>query len=105
MAPVINADDFGFDESVNKAIAEAFGEDVLHAAELSHLKSALNLLAAAKEQGNGPFADAMKRRIDERIKPLLRTSDVPRSEKCKLLLRRAAPILSLRAFQRFGPHD
>ena len=58
-----------------EAIAETLGADVLHAAELSHLKSALNLLAAAKETHNKPLAAAMKTRIAERIKPLLSEKD------------------------------
>ena len=64
-----------------EAIAATFGEDVLHAAELSHVKSALNLLAAAKQAKNKPLASAMRRRIDERKKALLKAHDVPLSEK------------------------
>jgi glycosyltransferase involved in cell wall biosynthesis len=85
-----------------EALAEPFGRDVLHAAELSHVKSALNLLAAAKQTKNKPLADAMRRRIDERIKPLLSARDLPCSERMKLLIRRAAPVLSLRIFNRFA---
>ncbi len=85
-----------------EAIAATFEDDVLHAAALSHVKSALNLLAAAKQAKNKPLAAAMQRRIDERIKPLLSEKDVPLSEKCKLLIRRAAPVLSLRIFNRFA---
>ena len=85
-----------------EAIAATFGEDVLHAAELSHAKSALNLLAAAKQAKNKPLASAMRRRIDERKKALLKAHDVPLSEKGKLLIRRAFPVLSLRIFNRFA---
>ncbi len=85
-----------------EAIAATFGGDVLHAAELSHAKSALNLLAAAKQAKNKPLAAAMRRRFDERKKALLSEKDVPLSEKCKLLIRRAAPVLSLRIFNRFA---
>ena len=85
-----------------EAIAASFGEDVLHAAQLSHVKSALNLLAAAKQAKNKPLAAAMQRRIDERMKSLLSEKDVPISEKVKLLIRRAAPVLSLRIFNRFA---
>ena len=85
-----------------EAIAASFGEDVLHAAELSHVKSALNLLAAAKQAKNKPLASAMKQRIDERKKALFSAPDVPASEKCKLLIRRAFPVLSLRIFNRFA---
>ncbi|MBR4906909.1 MAG: glycosyltransferase [Clostridia bacterium] len=85
-----------------EAIAAAFGGDVLHAAELSHVKAALNLFAAAKQAKNKPLASAMQRRVDERIKPLLSASDVPISEKCNLLIRRAFPVLSLRIFNRFA---
>lgn len=88
-----------------EAIAAPFGEDVLLAAKLSHVKSALNLLAEAKERNNKPLAAAMKARVGERMKPLLRDRNVPRSERLKLRIRRAAPVLSLRAFQRFGPHN
>ena len=45
-----------------------FGSFFLHAAELSHVKSALNLLAAAKQTKNKPLADAMRHRIDEKKK-------------------------------------
>ncbi len=83
-------------------IAVAFGEDVLHAAELSHMKSALNLLADAKEQGNQPLAAELKTRIDARIKPLLSARDIPRAERIKLRIRRIAPVLSLRAFRRIS---
>jgi glycosyltransferase involved in cell wall biosynthesis len=85
-----------------EALAEPFGKDVLHAAELSHVKSALNLLAAAKQSKNQPLADAMKKRIDERIKPLLSARDVSLSERLKLLIRRAAPVLSLKLFNRLA---
>ncbi len=85
-----------------EAIAATFGGDVLHAAELSHAKSALNLLAAAKQAKNKPLASEMKKRVDERMKPLLSEKDVPLAEKCKLLIRRAAPVLSLRIFNRFA---
>ena len=85
-----------------EAIAATFGEDVRHAAELSEVKSALNLLAAAKQGKNKPFAAAMKKRVDERMPPLLRARDLPRTERIKLLLRRAAPVLSLRVFNRFA---
>ncbi len=85
-----------------EAIAATFGDDVLHAAELSHVKSALNLLAAAKQTKNEPLAADMKRRIDARKKALLRAKDLPRYERCKLLLRRAAPCLSLRIFNRLA---
>lgn len=85
-----------------EAIAATFGGDVLHAAELSHVKSALNLLAAAKQAKNKPLAAAMRRRIDERMKSLLCAKDVPLSEKCKLFIRRAFPVLSLRIFNRFA---
>ncbi|MBQ1820238.1 MAG: glycosyltransferase [Clostridia bacterium] len=83
-------------------IAGGCGTDVLHAAELSHVKAALNLLAAAKEQKNGPLAAAMKRRIDARMKGLLKAKDLKKSERGKLLIRRAFPVLSLRIFNRFG---
>ena len=85
-----------------EAVAATFGDDVLHAAELSHVKSALNILAAAKEAKNKPLASAMQQRIDARLKPLLSARDVPRSERVKLLIRRAAPALSLRVFNRFA---
>ena len=85
-----------------EAIAATFGGDVLHAAELSHVKSALNLLAAAKQAKNKPLATAMKKRVDERKKALLLAPDVPLSEKVKLLIRRAFPVLSLRIFNRFA---
>lgn len=85
-----------------EAIAATFGEDVLHAAELSHVKSALNLLAAAKQAKNKPLAAAMKKRVDERKKALLKAPDVPFPEKCKLLIRRAFPVLSLNIFNRFA---
>ena len=83
-------------------IAAIFGGDVLHAAELSHVKSALNLLAAAKQAKNKPLASAMKKRVDERKKPLLSAKDVPTAEKVKLLIRRAFPVLTLRIFNRFA---
>ncbi len=79
-----------------------FGSFFLHAAELSHVKSALNLLAAAKQSKNQPLADAMRRRIDERKKTLLKAPDVPLAEKCKLLIRCAAPVLSLKLFNRLA---
>ena len=85
-----------------EAIAATFGEDVLHAAALSEVKSALNLLAAAKQAKNKPLASAMRRRIDERKKALLKAPDVPTAEKGKLLIRRAFPVLSLRIFNRFA---
>lgn len=85
-----------------EAIAAPFGQDVLDCARLSHVKSALNVLAAAKEAKNKPIAKEMKARVDERMKPLLRAKSLPRSERVKLLVRRAAPVLSLRAFNRFG---
>lgn len=85
-----------------EAIAATFGGDVLHAAALSHVKSALNLLAAAKQAKNKPLASAMKKRVDERKKALLSAKDVPLSEKGKLLIRRAFPALSLSIFNRFA---
>jgi glycosyltransferase involved in cell wall biosynthesis len=85
-----------------EAIAAPFGEDVLNAARLSHVKSALNVLAAAKQAKNKPLAAEMKTRVDKRMKPLLRAKSLPRQERVKLLVRRAAPVLSLRAFNRFG---
>ena len=85
-----------------EALAATFGGDVLHAAELSHVKSALNLLAAAKQAKNELLASAMKKRVDERKKALLSAKDVPLSEKGKLLIRRAFPVLSLRIFNRFA---
>lgn len=85
-----------------EAIAAPFGDDVLHAAQLSHVKAALNLLAEAKAQRNKPLAAALKARIDARIRPLLRDRNVSRSERLKLRVRRAAPVLSLRAFWRIG---
>ena len=83
-----------------EAIAAPFGEDVRSAARLSYVKSALNVLAAAKQAKNKPLANEMKARVDARIKPLLRAKSVPRSERIKLLVRRAAPVWSLRAFNR-----
>ncbi len=85
-----------------EAIAAPFGEDVLAAARLSHVKSALNVLAAAKQAKNRPLAKDMMARIDARMKPLLKEKSLPRAERVKLLVRRAAPVLSLRAFQRLG---
>ncbi len=85
-----------------EALAAELGEDVLHAAELSHVKSALNTLAVAKETKNKPLADAMRRRIDERLKPLLSARDILLSERLKLLIRRAAPVLSLKLFNRLA---
>ena len=85
-----------------EAIAATFGDDVLHAATLSHVKSALNLLAAAKQAKNKPLASAMKKRVDERKKALLSAPDVPTAEKVKLLIRRAFPVLTLRIFNRFA---
>ncbi|MBQ6236065.1 MAG: glycosyltransferase [Clostridia bacterium] len=85
-----------------EAIAASFGEDVLHAAQLSHAKSALNLLAAAKRAKNKPLAAAVRRRFDERKKALLKAPDIPGSEKVKLLIRRAFPMLSLNIFNRFA---
>ncbi len=85
-----------------EALAATLGDDVLHTAELSEVKSALNLLAAAKRAKNKPLASAMRRRIDERKKALLKAPDIPGSEKVKLLIRRAFPVLSLRVFNRFA---
>ena len=85
-----------------EAIAAPFGEDVLAYARLSHVKSALNLLAAAKEAKNRPLAKDMKARVDARMKPLLRAKSLPRAERIKLLVRRAAPVLSLRVFHRLS---
>lgn len=85
-----------------EAIAASLGDDVLHAAELSHVKSALNTLAAAKQTKNKSLARAMKDRADARIKPLLRARDIPRFERAKLLIRRVAPVLSLKLFNRLG---
>lgn len=85
-----------------EAIAAALGADVGHAAQLSHVKAALNLLADAKRMKNKPLVSAMKTRIDERKKALLSAPDIPFSEKCKLLLRRAMPVLSLGVFNRLA---
>ena len=85
-----------------EAIAATFGEDVLHAAELSDVKSALNLLAAAKEAKNKPLAAAVKQRIDARIKALLCAKDLSKYERLKLPLRRLFPVLSLRVFNRIS---
>lgn len=84
-----------------EALAATLGDDVLHAAELSEVKSALNLLAAAKQAKNKPLANAMKQRIDARRRDLLRAPDISRAEKQKLRIRRAMPVLSLRQFYRF----
>lgn len=85
-----------------EAIAAPFGDDVLRAAWLSHVKAALNLLADAKQTKNKALAAALKVRIDARIKPLLRDRNVPRFERTKLRIRRAAPRISLRVFQYLG---
>ena len=85
-----------------ESIAASVDEPTLHAAELSHVKSALNTLAAAKAQRNEPLAAAMKARIDARMKGLLKARDLPKSERMKLLVRRVVPVLSLRAFNRFA---
>ncbi len=84
-------------------IAAVFGDDVLHAAELSHVKSALNLLAAAKQAKNKPLAAELQARIDVRIKPLLSARDISRSERIKLRVRRLAPVLTLRVFLHIPP--
>ncbi len=81
-----------------EAICATLGDDVLHAAELSHVKSALNLLAAAKQAKNRSLADAMKRRIDTRMHDLLHAPDISRAEKQKLRIRRRLPVLSLKLF-------
>lgn len=83
-----------------ETIAAAFDEAVLHAAVLSHVKSALNILALAKQTHNKSLAANMKVRIDARKKTLLEASDIPKSEKYKLRLRCLAPVLSLRVFRR-----
>lgn len=85
-----------------EAIAAPFGEDVLNAARLSHVKSALNVLAAAKEAKNRPLAAEMKARVDARLRPLLRAKTLPMPERIKLVIRRAAPVLSLRVFHRLS---
>ena len=85
-----------------ETIAGSVDEPTLHAAELSHVKSALNTLAAAKAQKNRSLAAAMKSRVDERMKGLLRAKELPKTERIKLLVRRAAPLLSLRIFNRFA---
>ena len=94
--------EFAARERVEAIISEAFDAPVLHAAQLSHVKSALNLLTAAKQANNRPLAKDMRRRIDARKKALLRAPDVPKSEKQKLRIRRAAPVLSMRMFRRFA---
>ncbi len=84
-----------------EAIAAAFGTDVRHAAELSHVKSALNLLAAAKQTKNKPLADAMRHRIDEKKSASESARHTPIGKQ-KLRLRCLLPVLSLRAFCRFA---
>ena len=79
-------------------IAASFDETVLHTAQLSHAKSALNLLAAAKERHDPQFAAAMKREVDRKIRVLLRAKDLPRKERVKLLIRRAFPVIGMRLY-------
>lgn len=85
-----------------EAIAAAFDAQALHLLELSHVKSALNMLYAAKVQKNKPLEKDMCRRIDARLPSLLRLTDLPKGERAKLLIRRAMPVLSMRAFLRAG---
>ena len=87
-----------------EAIAAPFGDGVLHAAQLSHVKAALNLLADAKKAKNKALAAALKTRVDARMKAVLQAPDVPMAEKRKLRIRRAAPVLSLCAFRRLSRH-
>ena len=89
-------------DRIEAIVKETFDEEVLHAAELSDVKSALNLLAAAKEAKNRPFAAAMKERVNTRKKALLAAPDVPKAEKQKLRLRSLAPTLTLRIFNRIS---
>lgn len=83
-----------------EAIAAPFGTDVLRAAELSRVKAALNLLAEAKQRRDPRLAARMKREIDAKLKTLLRSRELSRGERGKLLLRRAFPALSMRAYLR-----
>jgi glycosyltransferase involved in cell wall biosynthesis len=83
--------------SARERIAERLSDDapLYHAAELAHVKAALNLLAIAKDRET---TSALKRRIDARLPMLLHASDLNRSERAKLMLRRAFPKLSMRLF-------
>lgn len=71
-----------------------------HSAELAHVKAALNLLADAKERGDGALAKELKARVDARLSMLLRAGDLPLSERAKLVVRRAFPKQSMRIFRR-----
>ncbi len=71
-----------------------------HAAELAHVKAALNLLADAMERGDRTLAKDLKARVDARLPMLLRAHDLPRSERMKLAVRRAFPKRSMRVFRR-----
>ena len=69
------------------------------AAELAHVKAALNLLAEAKQRKDRDTARALKSRIDARLGLLLRAKDIARFERIKLPVRRAFPVWSLRVFR------
>ncbi len=69
-------------------------------AELSHVKSALNNLAAARAAHDRKTGKALRDRIDSRLWKLLTARCLPRYERLKLLVRRAAPVWSLRLWQR-----
>lgn len=79
-------------------IAASFDEALLHTAELSRVKSALNLLYEAKRRHDPALAARMKREVDQRIGSLLRARDLPRAEKLKLPVRRMFPVWSMRAY-------
>lgn len=81
-------------------IAASFDEALLHAAELSRVKSALNLLYEAKLRHDAPTAAKLRRMIDPYLKRLVFARDLPLSERMKLPVRRAFPVRSMRAYRK-----
>lgn len=83
--------------AARERIAEVLSDHphLYRTAELAHVKAALNLLAETRDR---TVRKQLKQRIDARLSMLVHASDLKRSERAKLVLRRAFPKTSMCLF-------
>lgn len=87
-----------------EALCCGFDKQLLRTVQLSTVKSALNLLAYAKETNDPTMSVRMRQRIRERLGTLLISPEIPLYERCKLIVRVLFPAASLRLFRRLHAH-
>lgn len=82
------------------ALCAGFDRTLMRTAQLGSAKSALNLLAAAGEAGNGEMKTRMRKRANALVRPLLFARELPLYERFKLFVRILFPTGSMRLFHR-----